>query len=1184
MEVSEKKILTAHQKEALDYSNHISLTANAGSGKTFVLTERFIQILLNENVSLKEIAAVTFTDKASGELYNKIAKAIEIASDNTKDKTQKWKLENIRRELVSANISTIHSFCINLLREFPVEADLDAKFNPIDEDTSEEYILLAIDEVISKTFSDKNKVESLKYLIRILSSKNQLIEQIQYLIANRKKVYLATEKIYSKNEKEIKEYYDKIFDELFLKLFENEIYQVFEQFDFINNKIKKSGKNPTDLQVAVQLVNSFNKIKQDNNYVENLIILLKEIRQNLLTQKDTLKITSYINPIKNDVDDEKIIIESFFSNYPKFDTGKESHEELAKFGSTLIGFYSEAISVYEKKKKEESCLDYEDILILTQKLLANNEVQNKISERYKYLMIDEYQDTNEIQYRIFLPLLDELKKGNLFVVGDEKQSIYAFRDAELEVFEQTKKDIYNKNGKTIQLPDSFRMLPEIAFFTNYLFGNLFANRNTIFNEVDNNEIIVGRDSTEEGKVEILFVKKDENKNIIITEAELVARRIIQIINNSNGKRNWKDIAILCRKKNSFAYLEEYFFKYKIPFTIIGGKGFYQKQIVYDIKNYFSFLLNNDDDVSFIGLIRSPFFMLTDSEILNIKNEKGFTFWQRFNNYVINNNQHEWISNILKENIQIAKEIEISFLLRKILNETGYLAVVSESKNGEQDLSNIQKLFDITISFERNNFVSLFDYVEFLKESIDENFDEANAQLNDDNNSVKIMTVHQSKGLEFPVVILFNSATKALEDDIKSKTILIDKKLGILTKLPVNNKYTEDYKPAPIVELYNYILKRKNTAEIKRLFYVAATRAMDHLIISGTESPNYNNAFYSLMKEGLLLDEISEDISIKGELTFLKKNNDEYYNTKSEIELNIPFVTEIEEQKFVNEEKVKNDFIFNYDKIEDTTQFEIISATKTAVYFQCPVKYEMTYEFGYNKLYRNYIERTFNNYEYNIKEEPEGDANIKLNLAAVKGTVIHKILSMQNYDLDLILKDEVNKNIPYETSDKDKVELINSIKNDLQLFFNSNRFNIISSHKNYKNEFEVYTKENDFILYGIIDKLIINDESIVIVDYKTDDISEKETEERKNNYKTQLTFYAYIVKKLFPHINNFQTELIFIKHPEIEISDNISESDLNNFSNELNQMIKNIRIQNFNKNLSHCPSCIFSDKQNNCVKK
>lgn len=1184
MEVSEKKILTSHQLEALDYSKHISLTANAGSGKTFVLTERFIQILLNENISLKEIVAVTFTDKASGELYNKIAKAIEKAVNYTKDITQKRKLENIRRELVSANISTIHSFCINLLKEFPVEAEIDAKFNVIAEDTSKEYILWAIDEVISKAYKDENKIENLKYLIRIFSGKKQLIQQIQYLIANRKKVYLASEKVYSKSETEIKEYFDNIFDELFLKLFENGIKQIFEQIENINNKIKLSSKKPSDFETALRLVDEFNKLKKDKNYIDNLIKILEEVRQNLLTKNFTLSIKTYINPVKNEVDYEKEIIEQFFTYYPEFTTGKNTHLELAKFGKILIEFYNDSILLYEKKKKEESLLDFEDILILTQKLLANSVVKNSISERYKYLMIDEYQDTNEIQYRIFLPLLDDLKKGNLFVVGDEKQSIYAFRDAELEVFEQTKTDISNKKGKTVQLPDSFRMLPEIAFFSNYLFRNLFANHNILFNEVENNEIIVGRDSTEKGKVEILFSAKDENKNIIINEAELLARRIIQLINNSNGKISWKDIAVLCRKRNPFADLEKYFFKYKIPFTIIGGKGFYQRQIIYDIKNYFAFLLNNEDDVSFIGLLRSPFFMISDSEILKIKNEIGLTFWQKFNNYVINNKKYQWVINILQENIQIAKEIEISFLLRKILNENGYLAIVSESKNGEQDLSNIQKLIDITISFERNNFVTLFDYVEFLNESINDNFDESNAQLSDENNSVKIMTVHQSKGLEFPVVVLFNTASKSVEDDIKSKTIFIDKNFGILAKLPINNKFAEDYKFSPIVDLFYYILKRKNTAEIKRIFYVAATRAMNHLIITATQGPNNKNSFFSLLKEGLQLEELSGDINIKGELTFLKKKNDEYYNTKSEIELNILFITEIEEQKIVNEEKVKKDFIFNYNKIEDTTQYEIISATKTAVFFQCPVKYEMTYEFGYNKLYRNYIEKTFNNYEYNIKEDYEEATESNLNLAAVKGTVIHKILSLQNYDLDLLLNVEVNKNVPYEITDKDKSELIFSIKTDLQNFFNSKRFEKISSYKNYKNEFEVYTKENDFILYGIIDKLIINDESIVIIDYKTDDISEKETEERKNNYKTQLIFYAFILKKLFPQIKNFQTELIFIKHPEIVLYESISEKDLENFGQQLNQMIKNIRNQNFNKNLAHCQHCIFSDKNNNCVKK
>src|SRR5690606_13494611 len=188
-----------------------SLTANAGSGKTFVLSKRYLEIALNENVSLRNIAAITFTDKAAGELYKKIVmqadEKIAAALESGASPQLIQKLENIRRQLVSANISTIHSFCIDILREFPVEANIDAGFIPIDEQISNELIEMSIDEIIRKSLVDENDSNELKYLIRIFASKNSFAVQLLSLIKNRKNISALESKIYNKTEKETAEFF-----------------------------------------------------------------------------------------------------------------------------------------------------------------------------------------------------------------------------------------------------------------------------------------------------------------------------------------------------------------------------------------------------------------------------------------------------------------------------------------------------------------------------------------------------------------------------------------------------------------------------------------------------------------------------------------------------------------------------------------------------------------------------------------------------------------------------------------------------------------------------------------------------------------------------------------------------------------------------------------------------------------
>ncbi|HEY6905833.1 MAG TPA: UvrD-helicase domain-containing protein, partial [Ignavibacteriaceae bacterium] len=200
-------LLTTHQQKALNFEKHISLTANAGSGKTFVLARRYLEIALAENGSLREIAAITFTDKAASELYRRIAEYAEERLGNSTDEDEKKLLNIIRRQLVSANISTIHSFCLDILRQFPVEAGLDANFQPIDEIVSDELIELSVDETIKDALSGGPNASETKYLIRLFGSKFIFSSRLGKLIKDRKRVFELQDKIYSRDRDVISRYF-----------------------------------------------------------------------------------------------------------------------------------------------------------------------------------------------------------------------------------------------------------------------------------------------------------------------------------------------------------------------------------------------------------------------------------------------------------------------------------------------------------------------------------------------------------------------------------------------------------------------------------------------------------------------------------------------------------------------------------------------------------------------------------------------------------------------------------------------------------------------------------------------------------------------------------------------------------------------------------------------------------------
>ena len=1180
--------LTPHQKSALEFENHLSLTANAGSGKTFVLARRYLNAALKDGVTLSNIAAITFTDKASGELYNKIVKLVNEQISVSKSDLQKQKLERIRRHLVSAYISTIHSFCINILREFPVEAGLDARFIPIDEQLSDELIELSIEEVVKYLLEDESSAENLKYLIRIFGSKSRLEVELFSLIKQRKNLLIIKEAIYSKDEKEIVKHFQTQFDTYYSQIWNEYKLNLIESIYRINNTVlSKNPQNEYALIISV-LLKKYDKLKSS----DQILKLISEISTALLTSGGTVKIRGYLsNDLRDGLENEIQIIESILSDLSKIEYSPESDKllnELAKFGKILLEVFDHTLKEYENKKNAEGFLDYEDIFLYTKEILKKESVQKSLSERFKYILVDEYQDTNEIQYEIFLPILDYLKVGNLFIVGDEKQSIYMFRDAELEIFNRTKKDISSISGENslLELPDSFRMAPAICLFSNKLFENLFVNPNELYNEVTNTNIVCARTDKKSGEIEFLLSNPDSGNEI--TEAELVARKIIDF--SIKGVEN-RSIAILVRKRKSFAELETEFIKYGIPFSIIGGRGFYQRQTISDVYNYLSFLSNSGNSTALVGVLRSPFFSVSDSILFEISLKTGENFWAKLKQYSSEDEKINQIKNLLEENLQFASSLELTVLLRKILTSTEYLAVIAARNDGDQELANIEKLIEISRGFSLKGFRNLYDFLDYLNDAITGIEDESQAAVTSDSNAVQLMTLHQAKGLEFPVVILFKTHESSQKTLIKSKQVSISKKFGMLTKLPLNEDYLADYLPTPISGLYNFIEEKKRIAELKRLLYVGITRAIDHLIISGElgeEQKLKNDSFLYLIKSGLSIDFNNDNLFFEDELVFLENNNGKFSNSPRKIKIQVPVqhtITLNKNYKPPVKEKL-NDLIINIENIAPTLEKDIISATKVAVYNQCPTKYLLTYEYGFgliNSLNKENKNQKFE-FENNPLNEEENYYGEELRFdriqSNVKGTLIHSLL-----EREITLNDLDNEITKYFSKNGLEGKLLTQNKKEvtleLQKFFNSGIYKEINSYKKYENEFEAYLKDEEIFLYGIIDKIIFAEDKLIIVDYKTDDISGEDVEARADNYLIQLKFYLFIAQKLFSNYNSFQLLLIFIKHPEKPVIKNFDIKELFLVKKEISDIIKGIIHKNFYKNTNHCEVCVYSDVNKKC---
>lgn len=1190
--------LTPHQQTALDTKGNLALTANAGSGKTFVLARKYLSVLMNEGIDVSNVAAITFTEKAASELYYKISVLIDESIKSTNQNEERKRLEKIRRQLVSANISTIHSFCIDILRQFPVEAELDARFVPIDENLSNDLIEISVEEIIKTGFDDELVRDELKNLIRIFNSRSRLQTEIVKLIKNRKNVFAIQEKIYNQDIDGI------------TASFENNFYIYFELIwerlkkDFLEELIKVNSiilNNEAENDIAIKIKAEIDKLKSEEK-VEEIIISLKEIKTLGFTKTGEIRSQGYFKAkFRESVVYDFDTLKSNMNALSKFEFSEEhkiDEENLAKFGISILRFFNQALKNYSDKKRTEGFLDFEDILLHTKILLQNELVKKSLSDKFKFIMVDEFQDTNEIQYQIFLPILDYLNNGELFIVGDEKQSIYKFRDAEIEIFNQTRENIKTASGENnlLNLPDSFRMSPAICTFTNYLFRKTFLDPFRLFGEVSNTDLVCARNDDVKGKVAFLISRiSDYSKNV--SESALVANKILEII--GEGNYNWKDICILVRKRKNFDDLEKEFLKQSIPYTIIGGRGFYQRQTISDIYNYLSFLIDENNSSALVGILRSPFFSVSDAKLFEISLQEGSSFWKKFTSFVRERNEFIKVYKILRENINLSNSIELPTLLKKILSDINYLGIISSRIDGAQESANLDKLISIARNFNSKGFRNLFDFINYLKDSISGLEDEAQATFANNLDSVQLMTIHQSKGLEFPIVFIYKSSEGGLSNILKSGQIQIDKSFGLLAKLPRNNNFLEDYHSAPIVSVYNFLEMRKNLAELKRLLYVAITRAKDELYISTEIKENKKNSedsFISLIDSVLDYKLDDNEIFIKDKLEYLVKKNNTYFSKSEMFELNIPLISNsIEINDIKNrKEKIISDIILELGGIKATERGEIISASKVSIYSQCPLKYFLTYEYGFSKLNYELLKhrnKQKNSKSYNFFEDvneiddEEFDVveNNSDNFSSADfGSIIHQILEKEIENNELT--NYLNKLKKEETASALSDDIINKIKDDLGKFYKSSVYNHLKNIKNFKNEFEIYVKETGYYLHGILDKIAINDKKIEIYDYKTDEVEESEVKKRADYYLMQLKFYLYIASKLFKGFDIFEGTLIFIKQPEIPFKICFNKNEVKGLHMEIEKVIDSLRQKKGDKNYNHCLTCVFSGFTKNCIVK
>jgi ATP-dependent helicase/nuclease subunit A len=319
-----------------------------------------------------------------------------------------------------------------------------------------------------------------------------------------------------------------------------------------------------------------------------------------------------------------------------------------------------------------------------------------------------------------------------------------------------------------------------------------------------------------------------------------------------------------------------------------------------------------------------------------------------------------------------------------------------------------------------------------------------------------------------------------------------------------------------------------------------------------------------LKKGLDIYFDKDFYRTQGSLTFLVNEEENYFNKEKIVSINIPIFKDVQlinplisESLKLTEKNVK------IRVSEDHLSGDIISATKFSVFSQCPMKHFLRYEAGLNLANND-----FTLFDRNVTE-PENEFDSRL-----KGRIVHTLLEEEIDQKDLYDKTHIILDKEKISHDEKKI-LLNDILQDLGEYYSSEKFKKINSFEKYKNEYEIYLKMDKFYLYGRIDKVIFGENEIKIIDYKTDNIIPRNINAKNKQNYSQVKFYSYILSKLFPKIQKFELQIVYIKNPDIDIQFEINKESFPAIEDEINDMMKSLRTGNYASNSDHCKECIYS---------
>ena len=1201
---------TNEQLEAITTRKcNLLIAAAAGSGKTAVLVERIIRIITDEKapVDIDKLLVVTFTSAAAAEMRERIAAAITKALESNPNS------KNLQKQLTllsRANITTMHSFCLDVIKNNFHVIDLDPSFRILDET---EGVLLKT-EILDELFEDKyeeSKKEFLDLVEAYSGSKDDeklkeiVLELYRFSMSGPWPEKWLLEKseefnINSLEELDKSKWIDVLKENILIELnglisMENKALVLCNETGGLEPYVATFQDDISSLRSIIEVIDC--GIEEIYRALNNMTFSkLKTVRKNTV---DDVDVQDRVKGIRDDAK-KKIakLKDDVFSMTPEemLFSIKASYPFMKELTNIVIEFNKR----FSEAKKERSSLDFNDLEHLCLKILSNEEsnVAENFREYFDEVLVDEYQDSNNVQEAI-IDLVSR-KNGddpNVFMVGDVKQSIYRFRQAKPELFLDKYNNYSRVEGKNrkIQLYKNFRSRDEVIQGVNYIFKELMSNvvgeleytdeealnLGASYKECEEENVVVG------GEIELHLLDKvydeveevdeDEDIGAINLEARIVANRIKELISGSDGKEykvldketgeyrriTYKDIVILLRatKNWSEVFLDEIGSE-GIPIYADTGSGYFESIEIRTIMSLLKVIDNPMQDVPLIALLKSPIMGFTAEELATIRLvNKDKYFYENINDIVNEGcGCHEILinkCNMFINKLEVWREkaiyTPIDEFIWYLYTDTAYYGYVGAMPNGVLRQANLRILFQRAKQYEATSFKGLFNFINFINKLRKSSGDMGSAKILGENEDVvRIMSIHKSKGLEFPVVFLCGAGKQFNLMDL-NKNILYHDELGLGPEF-VDLEKRVSYTTLP-KEAIKQRIKLETLSEEMRILYVALTRAKEKLIITGATSSvdkfvkKCCNAA-ALDEENILPSEVLKgksyldwigmalckhrdgealrellgvvDIHIKDDLSRwnikLWKKSDLAVESYPQIVDNLGENLCITSKDGVVDKEIINRLDYKYEYLEATKLKSNLSVSDLK---------KKNYEESEHEIITEMFTK-----KQEIK--PKFLQKEKGLSGAEKGTAMHFV--MQKLDLNKVnsydsIKEQLKYFVNNDLISEEEYKTIN-IKKILG-FFNSKLGKrmleaYFKGNKVYK-ELPFYTeisatetdktlsnkvKDEKIRIQGVIDCFFYDDDNkVVLLDYKTDYVEDGNEEEIVNKYRIQLKYYKDALEKI-----------------------------------------------------------------------